>query len=111
MQILALNLNSLLDENCKPQRQTVAPHVVVSKRDVAAELQPWQHRAVGSTSLPEAGCDPEGPAERSPRRGCSADMSSQHTETTEPFSQAKQADVNHSTALRVVMTLGSFFFW
>lgn len=38
------------------------PHVVVSKRDTAAE--PWQRRAVASASLPEAGCDPEGPADR-----------------------------------------------
>lgn len=28
-----------------------------------------------------------------PQRGCSTDMSSQHTETTQPFSQTKQADV------------------
>lgn len=45
---------------------------MVSKRDTAAELQPGQHRAAASTSLPAAGCDPEGPAERFPPREATA---------------------------------------
>lgn len=67
---------------------------MVSKRDTAAELQPGQHRAAASTSLPAAGCDPGGPAERfPPERLQHRHFQSTHTETTEPFSQAKQADV------------------
>ncbi len=68
--------------------------VAVSECDPVAELQPWQHHAVASTRLLEAGFDPEGPAAHfPPQRGCSTDISSQHTETTGAFSQAKHAHV------------------
>lgn len=86
---------------------------MVSKRDTAAELQTGQHRAAASTSLPAAGCDPEGPAERfPPERLQHRHFQSTHTENhwTVQSGQTSWCG-NHSSVLRAALTLSSFFFF
>lgn len=71
----ASQLDESSDRKTGQQRQTVASY----ERGTAAELQ-QQHLTAAATSRPEAGSDPEGPAEPppSPPREATADTHTKH---------------------------------